>query len=64
MNNNLILRALELGATDFDISEKKDKQFYVVYNGKKYILERKTERLLSTIRTKPKMIIGMPAIAK
>ena len=35
MNNNLILRALKLGATDLDVSEKKDKRFYVVYDGKK-----------------------------
>jgi hypothetical protein len=35
MNRNLILKALELGATDFDVSEKKDKRFYVIYNSKK-----------------------------
>jgi hypothetical protein len=34
MNNNLILKALELGATDFDVSEKKDKRFYVIYDNK------------------------------
>ena len=42
MNNNMILKALELGATDFDISEKKDKRFYVVYNGKKIHFGSKT----------------------
>ena len=42
MNNNMILKALELGATDFDISEKKDKRFYVIYNNKKIHFGSKT----------------------
>ena len=46
MNNNLILKALKLGATDFDVSEKEDKRFYVIYNDKKYILVPRPERLL------------------
>jgi hypothetical protein len=42
MNNNLILKALKLGATDFDVSEKKDKRFYVIYNDKKIHFGSKT----------------------
>ena len=32
---NLAQRAFELGASKFGKSKKKDKRFYVVYNGKK-----------------------------
>jgi hypothetical protein len=31
----LYKKALKLGATDFGVSDKKDKRFYIIYDGKK-----------------------------
>jgi hypothetical protein len=64
MNNNLILRALELGATDFDVSEKKDKKFYVIYNGKKIHFGAKNGKTFIDHKNETKKINGMPGIAK
>ena len=68
MNNNLILKALELGATDFDVSEKKDKRFYVVYDGKKIHFGSKTGKTFIDHKDETKKdnwyLITMPGTAK